>query len=89
MVAKAADDPSEVALHSSRIGEPTMLAAVGEVPQRMIQIYGRWKSLESSKDHTRNNPEDAVMVSRKLLIAKTGKIEPKQPGQGAVWDQIP
>ena len=36
-VAKAGDNPSEVALHSSRIGSFTTLAAEGEVPQRVTQ----------------------------------------------------
>lgn len=38
----------------------------GEAPQRVIQIQGRFKSSESPKEHTRNNPEDAGMVSRSL-----------------------
>ena len=50
----------------------TTLAARGEVPQRVIQREGRWKSPESSKVYTRNNPEDASIVSRKL--AATGEI---------------
>ena len=54
-----------------RIGAATTLAAWGEVSQRVIQRKGRWKSSESSKLYTRNNPEDAGIVSRKL--AETGK----------------
>jgi len=56
VVAEAGDDPSEVGLHSLRIGATTTLAAGGEVPQRVIQREGRWKSPESSKTYTRNNP---------------------------------
>ena len=53
VAAKAGDDPSEVGLHSLRIGAATTLAAGGEVPQRVIQREGRWKSSESSKVYTR------------------------------------
>ena len=63
MTAKAGDDPSEVGLHSLRIGAATTLAAGGEVSQRVIQREGRWKSSESSKVYTRYNPEDAGIVS--------------------------
>ena len=56
----------------------TTLAARGEVPQRVIQREGRWKSPESSEMYTRNT-EDASIVSRKL--AGTGKIGERQPGQ--------
>ena len=49
VVAEAEDELSEVALHSLRIGVVTTLAAGGEVPQRVIQREGRWKSSESSK----------------------------------------
>ena len=55
--------------------------------QRVIQREGRWKSLESSKVYTRNNPEDAGTVSRKL--AETGKIGQRQPGQGTVLGRTP
>ena len=57
---------------SLRIGAATTLAPGGDVSQRVIQREGRWKSSESSKVYTRNNPEDAGIVSRKL--AETGKI---------------
>ena len=80
VAAKAGDDPSEVGLHSLRIGAATKLAAGGEVSQRVIQREGRWKSSESSKVDTRNNPEDAGIVPRKP--AETGKIGQRQPGQG-------
>ena len=53
VAAKAGDDPSEIGLHSLRIGAATTLAAGGEVPQRVIQREGRWKSSESSKVYTR------------------------------------
>lgn len=87
VVARAGYNPSEVALHSLRVGVATTLAAGGEVPQRVIQREGRWKSPESSKVYTRNNPEDADIVSRKL--AETGKIGLTQPGQGTVWGRTP
>ena len=57
----------------------------GDVSQRVIQGEGRWKSSESSKVYTRNNPEDAGIVSRKL--AETGKKGQRQPGQGTVWSR--
>ena len=44
--------------------------------QRVIPREGRWKSPKSSEVYTRNNPEDAGVVSRKL--GETGKI-----GQGS------
>ena len=66
VAARAGHDPSEVGLHALRIGAATTLAAWGEVSQRVIQRKGRWKSSESSKLYTRNNPEDAGIVSRKL-----------------------
>ena len=40
VIEKAGDDPSEVGLHSFRIGAATILAAGGEVPQRVIQREG-------------------------------------------------
>ena len=83
VAARAGNDPSEVGLNSLRIGVATTLAAGGDV----IQREGRWKSSESSKVYTRNNPEDAGIVSRKL--AETGKIGQRQPGQGTVWSRTP
>ena len=83
VAARAGHDPSEVGLHSLRIGAATTLAAGGKVSQRVIQREGRWKSSESCKVYTRNNPEDAGTVSRKL--AETGTIGQKQPGQSTVW----
>ena len=64
VAARAGDDLIEVGLHSLRIGAAIMLAARGDVSQRVIQREGRWKSSESSKVYTRNNPEDAGIVSR-------------------------
>ena len=64
VAAKAGDDSSEVGLHSLRIGAATTPAAGGHVSQRVIQREGRWKSSEFSKVYTRNNPEDAGIVSR-------------------------
>ena len=40
--AKAGDDPSEVGLHSLRIGAATTLAAGGEVSPTVIQREVRW-----------------------------------------------
>ena len=87
VAARAGDDPSEVGLHSLRIGAGTTLAAGGGVSQRVIQREGRWKSSESSKVYTRNNAEDAGVVSRKL--AETEKIGQRQPGQGTVLGRTP
>ena len=70
-----------------RIGAATTLAAGGEVSQRVIQTEGRWKSSESYKVYTRNNPEDAGIVSRKL--AETGKIGQRHPGQRTAWGRTP
>ena len=72
---------------SLRIGAATTLAPGGDVSQRVIQREGRWKSSESSKVYTRNNPEDAGIVSRKLV--ETGKIGQRQPGQGTVRGRTP
>ena len=84
LAARAGDDPSEVGLHSLRIGAATTLVAGGRV--RVIQREGRWKSSEFSKVYTRHNTEDAGIVSRKL--AETGKIG-QRPGQGTVWSRTP
>ena len=46
VAARAGDDPSEVGLHSLRIGAATTLEAGGDVSQRVIQREGRWKSSE-------------------------------------------
>ena len=86
VVANAGDDLSEVGLQSLRIGVATTLAAGGKVWQTVIQREGRWKSSESSKMYTRNNTEDAGIISRKL--AETGKLG-RQPGQGTVWGRAP
>ena len=72
VAARARDDPSEVGLHSLRIGATTTLATGGDVSLRVIQREGRRKSSESSKVYTRNNPEDTGIVSRQL--AETGTI---------------
>ena len=65
---KAGDDPSEISLDPLRISAATTLAAGGEVSQKVIQREGRWKSSESSKVYTSNNPEDAGIVARLSLI---------------------
>ena len=85
--AKAGNDPSEVGFQSLRIGAATTLAAGGEVSERVIQREGRWKSSEPSMVNTRNNPEDASIVSRNL--AGIGKIGQRQPGQPTVWGRTP
>ena len=72
---------------SLRIGAATTLAAGGEVSQRVIQREDRWKSSESSKVYTRNKPEDAGFVCRKLT--ETWKIGQRQPGQRTVWGRTP
>ena len=87
VAARPGNDLSEVGFHSLRISAATTLAAGGDVSQRVIQKEGRWKSSESSKVDTRNNPEDAGIVSRK--IAEAGKIGQRQPGQGTVWSRTP
>ena len=87
MATRAGDDPSEVGLHSLRIGAAATLATGEDVSQGVIQREGRWKSSGSSKVYTRNNPEDAGIVSRKL--AETGKIGQRQPGRGTVWGRTP
>ena len=66
VAAGAGDDPSEVGLHSSRIGAATTLAAGRDVSQRVIQREGRWKSSVSSKVYTSDHPENAGIVPRKL-----------------------
>ena len=87
VAARTGNNLSEVGCHSLRISAATTLAAGGDVSQRVIQKEGRWKSSESSKVDTRNNPEDAGIVSRK--IAEAGKIGQRQPGQGTVWSRTP
>ena len=47
VVAKAGDDPSEVALYPLRIGVATTLVDGRKVPQRVIRREGRRKSSES------------------------------------------
>lgn len=39
----------------------------------MIQTEGRWNSSGSSMAYTLTNPEDAGIVSSKLLLVETGK----------------
>ena len=87
VAARAGDEPSDVGLHSLRIGAATTLVAGGDVSQRVMQREGRWKSSKSSKVYTRNNPDDAGIVSRKL--AETGKIGQRKPGQGTVSSGTP
>lgn len=81
IVAQSGRNPDEFALHSLRIGGASVLAAGGDVPERVIQREGRWKS-DAYKVYTRNNVEDAGQVSRKLAVAGKGQ---RQPGQGTIW----
>ena len=49
-------DSKRVSLHSLRIGTATVLAAGGEIAERVIQREGRWKSgIDTYKVYTRNN----------------------------------
>ena len=75
------EKPEEYALHSLRIRSASMLAAGGDVSERVIQREGSWKS-DAYKVYTRNNADDARQVSRKLAA---GKGLQRQPGQDAVW----
>ena len=77
-------DPKRVSLHSLRIGTATVLAAGGEVSERVLQREGRWKSgMDTYKVYTRNNIEDSEVVSRRLI--KAGKRSQTQPGQSTRW----
>ena len=58
MVEKSARKPEEYALHALRIESASMLAAEGDVSERVMQREGRWKS-DAYKVHTRNNADDA------------------------------
>ena len=64
-------------------GEATTLTVGGEVPQRVIQRKSIWKSAESPKVYTRNNPEDTGRITSRML-AETAKIGQGQPSQGTV-----
>ena len=65
IVEKSGRKPEEYALHSLRIGRASMLAAGGDVSERVVQREGRWKS-DACKVYTRNNADGAGQVSRKL-----------------------
>ena len=82
VVENSGGDPKEFALHSLRIGGASTLAAGGDVPDRVIQQEGRWRS-EEYKTYTVYNVEDAKRVSRKLSDKDKGVK--RQPGGGTVW----
>ena len=72
MVDKSGRKPENHALHSLRIGSASMLAARGDVSERVIQREGKWKS-DAYKVYTRNIADDARQESRKLQLAKVCK----------------
>ena len=61
-----------------------MLAAGGDVSERVIQREGRWKS-DAYKVYTWKNADDARQVSRKLAA---GKGLQRQPGQDTAWGKL-
>lgn len=78
-------DAKRVSLHSLRIGYATVLAAGGDVSERVIQKEGRWKSgISTYSVYTRDNPEDSEAVSRKLT--DKGKRKRTMPGQSTRWN---
>ena len=79
LVAKSGRDADELALHSLRIGGATTLAAGGDIPERVMQRQGRWKS-DAYNAYARKNITDLRRVSRKLVVASEGKE--RQPGEG-------
>ena len=62
IVAQSGRNPDEFALHSLRVGGASVLAAGGDVPERVIQHEGRRKS-DTYKVYTRNTVQDAGQVS--------------------------
>ena len=82
---KSGRQPEEYALHSLRIGFSSMLAAGGNMSERVTQREGRWKS-DACKVYTRNYADDAGQFARKLAA---GEGLQKQTGQGtAVWGKL-
>ena len=71
-VAQSGRNPDEFALHSLRIGGASVLAAGGDVPERVIQRAGRWKS-DTQRYTLANNVEDSGQVSHKPAIAGKGQ----------------
>ena len=69
IVEKTGRTPEEYALHSLRIRSASMIAAGGDVSERVIQREGGWIS-GAYKVYTRNNADDARQVSRKLAAGK-------------------
>ena len=55
-----------------------MLAAGGDISERVMQRGGRWKA-DADKAYTRNNIEDSKRVSRKLVLGREGNE--RQPGE--------
>ncbi|CAM9754527.1 unnamed protein product [Ectocarpus sp. 12 AP-2014] len=64
------------------LGGTSILAAGGNVSERVIQREGMWKS-DAYKPYTVNNTEDSRMVSR-ILGDKDKGVE-QQTGEGTVW----
>lgn len=84
IASQAGLDPQRVSLHSLRIGTATVLAAGGDIAERVIQREGRGKSgIDTYKVYTRNNWVDSAAVSGKLTAAR--KRPQTQPGQGTRW----
>ena len=79
LVAKSGRSPDEFSLHSLRIGGATTLAAGGDIPERVMQRQGRWKS-DAYNAYARKNITDLRRMSRKLVVASEGKE--RQPGEG-------
>ena len=84
IVEKSGRETEEYALHSPRIRSASMLAAGGDVSERVTQREGRWR-FDAYKVYTCNNADDARQVSRKLAA---GKGLQRQPGQDTVWGKL-
>ena len=86
VVVQSGGEPSDLALHSLRIGASTKLAAIGDVPDRVSQREGRWaRDTNTFEIHTKENIIDSRTVSKNL--AQVNKAVPRQPGQGTGWSQ--
>ena len=78
LVAKSGRSPDEFSLHSLRIGGATTLGVGGDIPDRVMQRQGRWKS-DAHTSYMRKNITDLRRVSRKVVVASEGKE--RQPGE--------